>query len=165
MLGSRKGVHHYSGLPCKDPSHLITGTLIDICAHVFQTIGKTAAQTAAQMCLPFCSLLMKHKGVRPLKDGKIIVCHHPISIASLQKSKSHYSAERKKQDLSTTPKSESVQHVTHSGHGSAAHTTPGHIETTSPTFLSLRQLALSQHNLVLTPTSSLFWFKIYMSVF
>ena len=33
------------------------------------------------------------------------------------------------------------------------------------TFLSLRQLALSQHNLVLTSTGSLFWLKIYMSVF
>ena len=144
---------------------LITEAPIDIFTHIFQTIGKTATRTATQMCLPFCSLLMKHKGVRPLKDGKIIVCHHPISIASLQKSKSHYSAERKKQDLSTTPKSESVQHVTHSGHGSAAHTNPGHIETTSPTFLSLRQLALSQDNLALTPNGSLFWLKVYMSVF
>ena len=64
--------------------------------------------------------IMKHEGVHPPKDGKIIVCHHPISIASLQKSKSHSSAKRKKQDLSTTPKSES------------AHTTLRHIETTSP---------------------------------
>ena len=87
------------------------------------------------MCLSFSSLfmkIMKHEGVRPPKDGKIIVHHHPISIASLQKSKSHSSTERKKQNLFTTPRSESVQHVTHSGHGSAAHTTPGHTETTSP---------------------------------
>ena len=66
---------------------LITGTLIDICAHIFQTIGKTTARTAAQMCLPFCILLMKimiHKGVRPPKDGKFIVLHRPISITSLQ---------------------------------------------------------------------------------
>ena len=42
------------------------------------------------MYLPFCSLLMKimkHEGVCPRKDEKIIVCHCPISIASLQKSK------------------------------------------------------------------------------
>ena len=32
---------------------LITGVPIDICAHIFQTIGKTVAQT----CLPFCSLI------------------------------------------------------------------------------------------------------------
>ena len=98
---------------------LITGAPIDICAHIFQTIGKAAAR----MCLPLCSLLMKimkHEGVLPPKDGKIIVRHHPISIASLQKSKSHSSAKRKKQDLSITPKSES------------AYTTPGHTETTSP---------------------------------
>ena len=37
---------------------LIIGALIDICAHIFQTMGKTAGRTAAQMCLPFCSLIM-----------------------------------------------------------------------------------------------------------
>ena len=102
---------------------LITGVLIDICAHIFQTIGKTATRTAARMCLPFCSLLMKimkHEGVRPPKDGKIIVRHRLISIASLQKSKSQSSAKWKKKDLSSTPKGESP------------YTTPGHIETTSP---------------------------------
>ena len=102
---------------------LITGAPIDICAHIFQTIGKTATRTASQMCLPFCSLLMKimnHEGVRPPKYGKIIVHHRPISIASLQNSKSQSSAKRKKQDLSTMPKSES------------AHTTPRHTKTTSP---------------------------------
>ena len=76
--------------------------------------------------------IMIHEGVRPPKDGKILVRHRPISISSLQKSKSHSSVERKKQNLSTTPKSESFQHVTHSGHGSATHTTPRHTETTSP---------------------------------
>ena len=89
----------------------------------------------AGMCFPFYSLLMKimvHEGVRPLKGGKILVHRRPISIASLQKSESHSSAERKKQNLSITPKSESIQHVTHSGHGSAAHTIPGHTETASP---------------------------------
>ena len=108
---------------------LITGALIDICAHIFQTIGKTTAQLAAQMCLPFYSLLMKimlHEGDRPPRDGKILVRHRPISIASLQKSKSHSSAEQEKQNLTKTPKSESVQHVTHSGHGLAAHNTSGH---------------------------------------
>ena len=34
--------------------------------------------------------------------------------------------------LSKTPKSESVQHATHLGHGSATHTIPGHTQTTSP---------------------------------
>ena len=109
---------------------LITETLIDICAHIFQTIGKTTARSVAKMCLPFCSLLMKimlHEGVSPPRDGKILVCCHPISLSSLEKSKSHSSAEWKKQNLSIPPKGESVQHVTHSGHGSAAHTT----ETTS----------------------------------
>ena len=75
---------------------------------------------------------MLHEGVRAPKYRKIIIFHRPISIASLQKSKSHSSTERKKQNLSTTPKSKSVQHVTHLGHGLSAHTTPGHTETTSP---------------------------------
>ena len=82
------------------------------------------------MCLPFCSLLMKiilHEGVSPPRDGKLLVHHCLISISSLEKSKSHSSTKRKKQTLSTTPKGEFVQHVTHSGHGSAAHT----VETTS----------------------------------
>ena len=68
---------------------LITGVSIDICAHIFQ-IGKTAAQTY----LPFCSLIMKImalKGVRPPKDGKILVRLRPISMVSLQASKSHSS--------------------------------------------------------------------------
>ena len=75
------------------------------------------------MCLPFYSLLMKimkYEGDRPPKGGKIIVRLRPISIASLQKSKSQSSAKRKKQDLSTTPK------------GKSPHTTLGHTETTSP---------------------------------
>ena len=105
---------------------LITRTLIDICAHIFQTIGKTAAQSTAKMCLLFCSLLMKiilHEGVSPPRDGKLLVHRRPISISSLEKSKSHSSAERKKQTLPTPSKGEYVQHGTHSGHGSATHTT------------------------------------------
>ena len=78
---------------------------------------------------------MIHEGVRPPKDGKILVRHRPISITSLQKSKSHSSTEQKKPNLSTTPKSESFQHITHSGHGSATHTTRGHTVTTSPHIL------------------------------
>ena len=71
--------------------------------------------------------IMLHEGVSPPRDGKILVRRRSISISTLEKSKSHSSTEWKKQNLSTPPKGESVQHVTHSGHGSAAHTT----ETTS----------------------------------
>ena len=98
---------------------LIIGAQIDICACIFQTIGKIAAR----MCLPFCSLLIKiikHEGVRPPKEGKIIVCHRPISIASLQKNKSQSSAKQKRQDLSLRPKSKS------------ACTTSRHTNATSP---------------------------------
>ena len=105
---------------------LITGVLIDICAHIFQTIGKTTTHIAARTCLPFCSLIMKImvlKGVCPPRDGTILVLHRPISMVSLQMSKSH---------SSKVPKSESFPHATPSCHGSATHTTPGHTETASP---------------------------------
>ena len=65
---------------------LITRVPIDICAHIFQTIRKTATRIVAWTCLPFCSLLMKImvlEGVRPPRDGKILVCQRPLSMASL----------------------------------------------------------------------------------
>ena len=105
---------------------LITGAPIDICAHIFQTIGKTAAK----MCLLFYDLLMKiilHEGISPPRGGKLLDRCSPISISSLKKSKSHFSVEWTKQTLPTPPKDESIQNGTHSGHGSVAHT----IETTS----------------------------------
>ena len=71
--------------------------------------------------------IILHEGVSPPRDGKLLVRRHLISISSLEKSKSHSFAKRKKQTLSTPPKGEFVQHVTHLGHGSAAYT----IETTS----------------------------------
>ena len=114
---------------------LIIGTPIDICTHIFQTIGKTAERTAARMCLLFCSLIMKImvlKGVHPPKDGTILLRQRPISLVSLQMRQSHSFAEREKQSPYKTPKSESFPHATPSGHCSAVHTTPGHLETTSP---------------------------------
>ena len=114
---------------------LIIGALVDIYAHIFQTIGKTAAITAAQMCLPFCSLIMKIvvlKGVHPPRDGIIIVRQCPISMLSFQMSKSHSSAEQEKKNLSKTPKSESIPHVTPFGHGLVTHTTNGHTKIASP---------------------------------
>ena len=98
-------------------------------------MGKITARTTTWMCLPFCSLIMKImvlKGVHLPRDGMILVRQRPISMVSLQMSKSHSSVEREKQNPSKTPKSESVPHVTPSGHGSATHTTPGHIKTASP---------------------------------
>ena len=110
---------------------LITGAPIGICAHIFQTIRKIVARMAARTCLPFCSLLMKImvlEGVHPLKDGKIMVRLRPISIVSLQVSKSH---------SSKAPKSESFPHATPSSHGLATHTVPMHTETASPITLEL----------------------------
>ena len=114
---------------------LIIGVPIDICAHIFQTIGKTIARSTAQTCLPFCSLLMKImvlKGVRPPTDGKILPCLRLLSMISLQASESH---------SSKAPKSEPFLHVTSSGYGSA---TPVHTETASPTTPVL-QTTSTQH--------------------
>ena len=96
---------------------LIIGVPIDICAHIFQTIGKTTARSATWTSIPFCSLIMKillREGVRPPTDGKIISRPRPISMITLHASKSH---------SSKTPKSELVSHATPSGHDSA---TPVH---------------------------------------
>ncbi|KAK9986783.1 hypothetical protein SO802_031734 [Lithocarpus litseifolius] len=89
---------------------LIKGAQIDICAYTFQTMGKIAGRSAAQMCLPFYSLAMKImilKGVRPLKEGTILSRQRPISLISLQMSKSDSSAEKAKKSPFKTPKSES----------------------------------------------------------
>lgn len=53
----------------------ITGFPIDIYAHIFQIIGKTAARSASRACIPFCSLIMKIillEGVNPPSDGKLL---------------------------------------------------------------------------------------------
>ena len=117
---------------------LITEVPIDICAHIFQTIGKTAARMAAQTCLPFCSLLMKImdlEGVHPPKDRKLLVHLRRISMVSLQVSKSH---------SSKALRSESLPHATPSSHGLAIHTTPRHTETISPHTPKL-QMTSTQH--------------------
>ena len=114
---------------------LITRAPIDICAYILQTMWKTVTQTAAQMCLPFCSLILKImvlKGFRLLRDGTILVHQRPISMVSLQMSTSHSFTEWEKQNLSKTPKNESLLHATLSGHGLATHTTLRHTKTTSP---------------------------------
>ena len=101
---------------------LITEVSIDICAHIFQTIGKTVARSAARTCILYCSLIMKIvllEGVRPLTDEKIVPRPPPISMITLKASKSH---------SSKAPKSEPFTHATPSGHVSA----PVHIETVSP---------------------------------
>ena len=53
------------------------------------------------------------EGVRPLIDGKILARFRPLSMISLQGSKSH---------SSKAPKSEFFPHVTPSGHGLATPT-------------------------------------------
>ena len=102
---------------------LITKVPIDICAHIFQTIGKKAARSAARTCIPFCSLFMKImvlEGVSPPSNVKKMVRLRPLSMISLQANKSHYSK---------APKSEPFLHATPSGHGSA---TLVHTKTVSP---------------------------------
>ena len=111
---------------------LITGVPIDICAHIFQIIGKTAARLAARTCIPFCSLVMKImvlEGVSPPTDGKKMDRLRPLSMISLQVSKSH---------SSKAPKSEPFLHATSSNQGSTTlvHTKtvsliPSEVQTTS----------------------------------
>ena len=105
---------------------------VDICAHIFQNMWKTAGWSAARMCLTFCSLVMKIivlNDVHPPKEGTILLHQWPISLISLQMSKSHSSTERTKHSPSKTPKSKSPQHATPSKQRSAAPTIPGQTET------------------------------------
>ena len=94
---------------------LIFGVLIDICAHIFQIIGKTAARSATRTILPFCSLIMKiilREGVSPSSDEKIVPHPQPISIYTLQASKSHSFKK---------PKSEPSTHASPSAHATVTH--------------------------------------------
>ena len=99
---------------------LITGAPIDIYAHIFQTIRKTTARSAARGCIPFCSLIMKfilREGINPPSDGKMMTRLRPISMFTLQASKSHSFKTPKSAHISpATPSAlESETHV---------HTTP-----------------------------------------
>ena len=76
--------------------------------------------------------IMVLEGVRPPTDGKILTRLRPLSMISLQASKSH---------SSKAPKSESFPHATPSGHGSA---TLVHIETASPITPKLQTIS-TQH--------------------
>ena len=104
-------------------SDLITRAPIDICAHIFQIIGKTVARSATRACIPFCSLVMKImllKGVNPPSNGKMMNRPRPISMITLQASKSH---------SSKTPKSEHISPATPYAYGSNTHV---HTATISP---------------------------------
>ena len=70
--------------------------------------------------------IMVHESVRPPTKGKLLARLQPLSMISLQASKSH---------TSKPPKSESFPHATPSSHGSA---TPVHTETASPITLELQ---------------------------
>ena len=115
---------------------LITSVTIDICAHIFQTIGKTAAQLAGRTCIPFCGLIMKImllEGIHPPTDGKIVTYSRPISMITLQASKSH---------SSKAPKSEPFTHATPSAHASA---TPMHTDIVSPFTSELQMTSIPQN--------------------
>ena len=82
---------------------LISDVPIDICAHIFQIIGKIAARSTTRTILPFCSLIMKiilREGVSPSSNEKIVPRPRPISIYTLQASKSH-SSKKPKSEPST----------------------------------------------------------------
>ena len=82
---------------------LISSAPIDICAHIFQIIGKTSARLATRTILPFCSLIMKivlREGISPSSDEKFLSRPRAISLYSLQVSKSH-SSKKPKSEPST----------------------------------------------------------------
>ena len=83
-------------------------------------MGKTAARTAARGYIPFCSLIMKfilREGIVSPSDGKMLTRLRPISMFTLQASRSH---------SSKTPKSAHISPVTPSAPEleTPVHTTP-----------------------------------------
>ena len=134
-------------------SDLITGAPIDICAHIFQIIGKTAARSTTRACIPFCSLIMKImllEGVSPPSDGKMMNRPRPISMISLHASKSH---------SSKTPKSEHISPATSYAHESIHMCIP-RLFLLSP--LSYSQLAISQYSLILKQIGWVYCLKIFI---
>ena len=114
---------------------LITGVPIDICAHIFQTMRKTAARTTTRGCIPFCSLITKfilREGIVPPSDGKMLTRLHPISMFTLQASRSH---------SSKTPKSAHISPVTPSTTESE---TPVRTTTTSRVIPKVPQTSILQ---------------------
>ena len=98
---------------------LITGAPIDICAHIFQTMRKIVARTAARGCIPFCSLIMKfilREGIVPPSDGKMLTRQCPISMYTLQANRSHSSKSPKSAHISlvtpSAPESKTPVHTT-----------------------------------------------------
>ena len=79
---------------------------INICAHIFQILGRTTGRSATRTHLPFCSLIMMIltlKGIHPSKNGTVLPCQGPISLHSLQCSKVHSSIERAKKSPTKPP--------------------------------------------------------------
>ena len=91
------------------------------------------ARSAARGCIPFCSLIMKfilREGINPPSDRKMMTRPHPISIITIQASKSH---------SSRTPKSEPSTYETPHVH---ALVTPAQSTSTSivpPGFQTAKQ--------------------------
>lgn len=116
---------------------LITRAPIDICAHIFQTLGKTAGKSAAKTYLPFCSLIMKIlllKGVHAPQIGIVITHPGPITYQSLKSSKNQSSVERAKKSSTRTPKNEvkSLVLATIGGQSTAAPGSSRQAETEAP---------------------------------
>ena len=112
---------------------LITRAPIDIYAHIFQTIRKTAAQSTARGCIPFCSLIMKfilREGINPPSDGKMMTRPCPISMFTLQASKSH---------SSRMPKSEPSTYETPTVHAPVTPVQSTDISSVPPGFQTAKQ--------------------------
>ena len=85
---------------------LINGVPIDICAHIFQILGRTIGQLAIRTYLPICSLIMMIltlKGIHPSKNGTVLPRQGSISLNSLQSRKVHSSVERAKKSPTKPP--------------------------------------------------------------
>ena len=115
---------------------LITGESIDIYAHSFQIIRKTVARSVARGCIPFYSLIMKfilREGINPPSYGKMMTRPRPISMITLQASKSH---------SSRTPKSEPSTYETPHVHAPVTPTQSTGTSSVPPGLQTAKQIHL-----------------------
>ena len=101
--------------------------------YIAKIIGKTATRSTTRTILPFCSLIMKiilREGVSPSSNEKIVPRPQPISIYTLQASKSHSSKK---------PKSEPSTHASPSAHATVTPVQSTGTPSVPPRFQTAKQ--------------------------
>ena len=135
------------------------GVSIDICAHIFQTIQKTATRTVAQICLPFIVLSWKSWYLKVFIQQEMerywfVIAQYPWCLFKWAKV--------------TLPKYQRVNLSLMPLLLVMAQLLTLHLGISRLhllTLLSCRWLTLSPENLALKLTGWIFWLRVWISVF